>query len=222
MNTTNPRTYVIALVITIIIFGTAFFIGDRLAGIRVTQLKSIQEQIAIDILSLETQFELLAQVSCEDISESPLLSRELGTLGDRLQITEARVGGDNEEVRRLKEQYSLLQIKDNLLLSRISQQCDTGIVPVMYFYSNDCEDCTRAGYALTKLRRDLPGLRVYSFDYDLELPALKTLTAIHNITREELPVFIIDGEKTTGFSSLEELTNRLPESLTATSTEETL
>lgn len=220
MNTTNPRTYVIALLITLVIFGTALFIGDRISGVRISQLQGIQDQIAIDILSLETQFELLAQVSCEDLTNSPLLSRELGNLGDRLQITEARLGADNEEVLQLKEQYSLLQIKDNLLLNRVSETCDTGITPVLYFYANDCEDCTRAGFALTKLRKDLPGLRVYSFDYDLDLPALQTLINIHDITRDELPVFIIDGEKVSGFSTLEELTTSLPETLTATSTEQ--
>lgn len=221
MNKTNPRTYVIALLITVAIFGTAFFIGDRISGVRITQLQGIQDQIAIDILSLETQFDLLSQVSCEDLAESPLLSRELGSLGDRLQSTESRLGTNDTEVLRLKEQYSLLQIKDNLLLSRVAEQCDTGITPVLYFYANDCEDCTRAGYALTKLRNDYPALRVYSFDYDLDLPALKTLIAIHDVTREELPTFIIDGVSSNGFSTLDELTERLPESLTATTTIET-
>lgn len=220
MNRTSPRTYVIALLITLAIFGTALFVGDRISGVRISQLQGIQDQIAIDILSIETQFELLSQVSCEDLAESPLLSRELGSLGDRLQATELKLGANNEEVLQLKEQYSLLQIKDNLLLSRVAEQCDTGITPVLYFYTNDCEDCTRAGYALTKLRSDLPGLRVYSFDYDLDLPALKTLTAIHNVTREELPAFIIDGERSTGFTTLDDLTERLPESVTATSTEQ--
>jgi hypothetical protein len=220
MNKTSTRTYVIALLITFAIFGTALFIGDRISGVRIAQLQGIQDQIAIDILSLETQFDLLSQVSCEDLADTPLLSRELGSLGDRLQTTEARLGAKNPEVLRLKEQYSLLQIKDNLLLTRVSQQCDTGITPILYFYANDCEDCTRAGYALTKLRSDLPGLRVYSFDYDLALPALKTLIAIHGVTREELPTFIIDGVHSNGFTTLDDLTDRLPETLTATSTEE--
>ncbi len=220
MNRTSPRTYVIALLITLAIFGTALFVGDKISGVRISQLQGIQDQIAIDILSIETQFELLSQVSCEDLAQSPLLSRELGSLGDRLQATEIRLGADNAEVLQLKEQYSLLQIKDNLLLSRVAEQCDTGITPVLYFYANDCESCTRAGYALTKLRKDLDGLRVYSFDYDLDLPALKTLTAIHNVTREELPAFIIDGERSTGFTTLDDLTERLPESVTATSTEQ--
>ncbi|MBL1434528.1 hypothetical protein COB87_003115 [Candidatus Wolfebacteria bacterium] len=219
MNKTNPRTYVIALFITIAIFGTALFIGDKISGIRITQLQGIQDQIAIDILSLETQFELLSQVSCEALADTPLLSRELGSLGDRLQATEARLGTNNAEVLRIKEQYSLLQIKDSLLLARVSEQCDTGIIPVLYFYTNDCKDCTRAGYALTKLRNDLPGLRVYSFDYDLDLPALKTLIAIHEITREELPAFIINGEHSQGFTTLSELTERIPIE-TATSTEQ--
>lgn len=217
----NIPTYLIALIITVAVFATALLITNQISKVRVSQLQGIEEKIATDILSLETQFDLLAQVSCEDIAESPLLSRELALLGDRLQATEGRLGADNEEVIQLKKQYSLLQIKDQLLLDRITEQCsEVAAVPVLYFYANDCSDCTRAGYALTKLRNDYEDLRVYSFDYDLDLGALQTLIAIHNITREDLPAFIIDGEYSNGFSTLDDLTSRLPVSLTATSTPE--
>lgn len=215
----NTPTYIIAFVITVAIFGTALFATNQISAMRITQLEGIEEKIAIDILSLETQFDLLAEVSCEDISESPLLSRELATLGDRLATTEARLGTDNPEVLQLKRQYSLLQIKDQLLLSRITDQCaDITSVPILYFYANDCSECTRAGYALSVLREEYPDLRVYSFDYDLDLSALRTLTTIYDIKRDQLPAFIINGETSSGFSTLDELTQRLPASITATTT----
>lgn len=223
MDSRNISTYLIALGITGLVFATAVFATNTLANLRIAQLEGIEERIAIDILSLETQFELLAQISCEDLTDRPLLSRELATLGDRLAVTEARIGTDKPEVIRLKKQYSLLQIKDHLLYSRISEQCDLDIVPILYFYANDCTACTRAGYALSVLREEYPQLHVYSFDYDLDLAALQTLATIHGVDRNELPAFVINDVYTSGFSTLEELSLRLPEHLrTATTTVETI
>lgn len=220
MNKISFRTYIVALVITALVFATALFITNRISVLRVSQLSSIQEKIATDILSLETQFALLEQVSCEDLAKNPLFSRELGSLGDRLQSTEAKLGTTNPKVIALKKQYTLLQIKDQLLLKRVGEQCKTKTTPILYFYSNDCDSCTRAGYALSLLREKYPDLRVYSFDYDLPLPALQTLTSIYDIQRNDLPVFIIDGKRTNGFTTFANLTNELPEKiLSATSTE---
>ena len=62
---------------------------------------------------------------------------------------------------------------------------------------------------------------MYSFDYHLDLPALKTLIAIEGI-KEELPAFVIQDKRSYGFTTLEDLQILFPEELfeTATSTEE--
>ena len=81
----------------------------------------------------------------------------------------------------------------------------------MYFYSNkgDCDDCQKEGFVLTKLRQDYPDLRVYSFDYNLDLSALQTLISIYNIDKK-LPVILIDEEAYYGFKSVDDIKNILP------------
>lgn len=215
------RNALLALVITAAIFGTGFLTSNTINDLRIKEVRAIQDNIATDILSLETQFELLGQLSCSTISENSVLSSELNSLSDRLSYTERELGSGNEEVIRLKKQYSLLEIKDYLLMQKVAQKCDLKPVFVLYFYSNegDCESCKTAGNVLTYLRETYSALRVYSFDYHLDLGALETLVAVNTI-KPDLPVFVIDGTVHYGLSDLESIQKVLPLEKLATSTPE--
>lgn len=208
----NTFRYVAAFVITATIFATALYVSNTISDNRLTNIRAIQENMAIDILSLETQFQLLEEMSCTDLRENSVLSRELANLSSRLSSTEKQLGTANEEVLRLKRQYSLLEIKDMLLMKRVSQKCSLDPVFILYFYSNTqdaCADCERQGYVLTALSEKYPRLRIYSFDFDLDLPALQTLKKIH-VTDEQLPVLVINDKASNGFKSVEEVEALLP------------
>lgn len=214
------RNALIALGITVILFATVLGAVDYLNSARVAELATIEDKIAIDTLSLETQFDLLAEAPCEDISEGSVLSTELNELADRLSYTEERLGSEDQEVLKLKRQYTLLEIKDYLLMKRLAKECrNLKPVFVLYFYSNagDCKDCAEAGYALSYLRQTYPRLRVYSFDYNLDLGALRTLTAVLGI-KPPLPAYVINGKNFNGLTSLSELEDQLPLDLLGTST----
>ncbi len=219
--TPDTRRYVIAFLISAALFGTALVVSTVLNNARLEQVRAIQENIATDILSLETQFELLSELSCRDIRENSVLSQELSDVAQRVAYTEDKLGADNAEVVRLKRQYTLLEIKDLLLMKKVSQKCGLEPVFILYFYSNekDCSDCERQGYVLTELREQYPKLRIYSFDYHLDLPALKTLLTVNDLSGE-LPALVIDERAYYGFQSVEDLKKRIPqiESLAATST----
>lgn len=217
---TPSRNALVAFLITVFLFGTVLYAVNYLNDQRIQELGAIEDKIALDTLSLETQFDLLAEAPCAEVSEGSVLSGELNDLADRLSYTEERLGSDNEEVEKLKRQYTLLEIKDYLLMKRLAKECkNLKPVFVLYFYSNkgDCPGCAEAGYALSYLRETYPGLRVYSFDYNLDLGALKTLRAVLGI-EEPLPAFVINGKNVNGVSSLSELEPLLPLDLLATST----
>ena len=208
------QKYVLAFVITAAIFGTAFYIASRLDAQRVADIRATQDAISIDLLSSETQFELLGNLDCSTISENPVLSEELNSLAGKLSVAEQNLGSTNSEVVLLKKQYSLFEIKDYLLLQQISQKCRAfKPVYVLYFYSNagDCPDCGRAGDVLTYLRETYPGLRVYSFDYNLDLSALHTLITLRKVG-DMLPAFIINNRAPVyGFKSLDDMQKLIPE-----------
>ncbi|MDE1924599.1 MAG: hypothetical protein KGH79_00235 [Patescibacteria group bacterium] len=219
------QRYFIAFVITAAIFGTAFYIASRIDSARIADIRSTEENISIDILSSETQFELLGNLDCQTLSQNSGLSDELNSIASQLSVAESNLGSDNPEVLQLKEQYSLFEIKDYLLLQSISQKCGIKPVYILYFYSNEgnCPDCSRAGDVLTYLRETYPGLRVYSFDYNLDLSALKTLESLRKVqvnAQNQLPAFVINNRAPAyGFKDLAGMQTLIPELKTlATST----
>ncbi|MEQ1561246.1 MAG: hypothetical protein ABL899_00825, partial [Nitrospira sp.] len=203
--------YFFSFAITAIIFATAILTSNYFANKRVVDIRGIQDKIAIDILSSETQFSLLEESSCKDIGTGTL-STELGTLEDKLSYTEKDRGSDDAEVQTLKRYYSLLEIKDYLLMNKISEKCKKTPLSIIYFYTSDdkCSDCQKEGYVLTKLRETYPELRVYSFDYNSDLSAVKTLVNINKV-KGDLPAIIIKDKAYYGFQSIENLEKAIPE-----------
>ncbi len=214
------RNAIIALGITVLIIGTVIYAVSYLDNRRVAELDAIQNQLATDTLSVETQFALLEEAPCEDLTEGNTLSATLADLGARLVVAEERLSATDPQVLELKKQYTLLEIRDYLLMKRFSKVCNATTPVALYFYSNEagaCTDCDRASYALSYLHQTYPNLRVYSFDYNLDLGALKTLIAVEKI-KPEFPAFVIEGNRIYGFTSLDELQKEFPKGALVSST----
>lgn len=216
----DTKKYIFTFVITAAIFATAFFTSTFFSNKRVADVKSIQDNIAIDILSSETQFSLLGEVPCSNAGDSSL-SPELSTLGDKLSRTEADRGTKDADVIYLKKYYSLLQIKDYLLSKKVADKCGVTKKPIfiIYFYSNqgDCADCEKEGYVLTRLREIHPDLRIYSFDYNLDLTAIDSMKTIYRV-KSSLPALVIEDKTYVGFKTVEELEKLLPDTLKVATT----
>lgn len=212
------KKYINAFFITSAIFATALYIGNFFSNIKINELKTTGNRIAIDILSSETQFDLLGELSCPDAQNSTL-SKELNSLGEKLDYSEEKFGTDDEDVISLKKQYSLLEIKDYLLIKKL-KDCPKPPITILYFYGKNCPICDKEGYVLTRLHEMYPDLRVYSFDYDLDLSALKTLASIYDITREKLPAIVVKRNPYHGFKTVEEVKALIPELSLASTTED--
>ncbi len=211
MRKIKVHIYIITFIITASIFISAFLINNLLNEKRISQIKNLQDNISLDILSLETQFDLLAEQSCENIKQNSILSKELVSLGNKLVFMEQELGTKNEKVIHLKKFYSLLEIKDYLLMKKVTKKCTNSPIFILYFYSNNnCRDCIKQGYALTRLAKEYPKLRIYSFDYNLNLPAIKTLTGIYKI-KNRLPAIFVNKQVFYGYKTIDELKTIIPQ-----------
>src|SRR3989344_8573717 len=172
----DSRKYIVAFVITAFIVGTAVFVSNGLADKKLENVRDIENRVALDILSSETQFALLAETACRDIGPG-FLSQELGPLGEKLTYAENQNEFNTEDVEGLKRSYFLLEIKDYLLMKRLTERCNIRPTFILYFCSTSvrCDDCEKMGSVLTALRDKYPDLRVYSFDYFYDLGAISTL-----------------------------------------------
>lgn len=204
------KKYVIVLFITSTIFITGLWFSNYLNNKKINQLKSIENTISLDLMSSETQFSLLEELSCKDVSTT-VLSSELNSLADKISYSENNIGMENVDVISLKKYYSLLEIKDYLLMKKITERCGQKSIFILYFYKNDnCDDCTKQGYVLTSLRETYPNLRVYSFDYNLDLSAIKAMTSIYKV-KGDMPAIVINGKVYNGLRTVEEIEKTFPE-----------
>ncbi|MES3004512.1 MAG: hypothetical protein V4690_00195 [Patescibacteria group bacterium] len=224
-NEINWKKYIFSFIITVVIFATAVMLSTYFSNKKLAEIRNIQDTISIDILSSETQFALLEESSCKEVTTGAL-SSELGELESKLAYAEKDRGVKDDEVITLKKYYALLQIKDYLLMNKISEKCKKTPLSIIYFYSTDdtCEDCEKQGFVLTRLRETYPELRVYSFDYNTDLSAVKTLININKV-KSTLPAIFFKEQAFYGFQSVEDLEEAIPElqtilkAKTATSTE---
>lgn len=209
----NWPKYIVALIITSLIFGSALYVNNILSQKRMESVEGVRDQIALDLLSSETQFNLLRETSCSNLG-SNALSEELNSLASKLELMEANdAGKKNPELIYLKKYYSLLEIKDFLLLSELKTKCSQKPISILYFYGNgaDCPACGQTAIVLNALRQDYEDLRVYSFDTTLDLSALHTLKSTYKVDSENLPALVINEKTYVGFKSIDEIKELIPE-----------
>ena len=207
--------YLLTFLIAGLIFAAGFWVSAELDRLRLSQVNNLRQDLQLDVLSAETQFSLLSTNVCQHIDSSALTS-ELYSMGQRLDYMESALGNDNQTVIRLKKQYSLLEIKQWQLTKKAQEQCGTEVIPILYFYSNrkDCPTCSQQGYVLTYLRSKYPFLRVYSFDANLDLSAIKTLKSLYSL-KNELPAIVIDDKPYYGFRDRAAIEKILPKAFEA-------
>lgn len=204
--------YILVFFITLSLFAVAGGLSNFFTDKKIENIRSIQNKVTTDILSSETQFSLLSELSCSQDDGEENLSGELGELSEKITYGEENLK-DNAEVLELKRYYTLLQIKDYILTKKINEKCGKKRIPILYFYTTaeKCTECVKQSFVLTELRAKYPDLRVYSFDYNLDLSALRALIKIYKIDDTKLPTLVVNEKKITGFQSVEDLEKFAPE-----------
>ena len=216
------KKYLIVFFITVGIFLSAMYISNFFNNKKIVELKNIQDKISINLLSSETQFALAEELSCKDVNNS-FTSAELSELADKIAYSEKNIG-NSDDILNLKKIYSISEIKDYLLMKKISARCGLKNVFILYFYTTkeNCSECIKQGLVLDAIRAKYPQVRVYSFDYNLiDLSAIKAMVSIYKIKDTELPAVVINGKVYSGFQSLEAVEKNFPELQKLNKTEET-
>jgi len=223
--------YILTLVITLIIFSLGFFFSDYVNDKRFSEIDKMRKNFEIQILDMGSQITHFEDVLCRDIGDD-ILTHELHLIGEKLEFMAENLGQDHSEVAHLKKYYSLLQIRHYRFSQQLSQRCDLGLVHLIYFFGDavSCPDCGKQGAILSYLREKHPQLRIYSFDYDLELLALDAIRlsiqnkedknidyvsenngeqGIGKEEKTELPIMLTGNQVFRGLMSIEDIESAL-------------
>ncbi len=91
----------------------------------------------------------------------------------------------SEDYLNLKKQYIDLSLRAWLVARDKYEQCDTDFIPVLYFYSRDCEVCIEQGRALDNLKGRMrekgKELLVFTVDIDADERFLDYLKKYYGI-----------------------------------------
>lgn len=207
------KRYFIVFIITGCIFAFTFWLSNQLSSAKVREVRDLEDQIALNILSTETRYSLLENSSCEHIginnNDDIGLNSELNSMAHRIKFMANELGAQNEKVISLKKYYTLLQIKDYLLTKELYNRCGTHIVSILYLYQDNCPECVKQSIVLEDLANRYPEIRVYWIDSDLQTPALDTLISILKI--KNTPSIVIKDKVYGNFQAVTDIESYIPQ-----------
>lgn len=195
----SKTEFVGALSATVIIFLIGMLFGSYTSDLKLSEITNLQDDLRIDTMALELQSVIASENVCDTNPEE--LEKELQDVGSKLEYMENQLGFEDRNVRRLKEYYSLLEIRHWLLNKERIERCAGNKTIVLYFYSNDlkkCSTCKEQGFVLDYLKKKYENaIAIYSFDLDSDNGAVKTLISSYKVVG--VPSIVIGNQTYLGF-----------------------
>jgi hypothetical protein len=197
--------HIVALVITSLIFIVGLLLGWQMGYAAQSQMKSdfdrIQsENYMLEVLSLMRS---RGEMSCPIFQkEFYSLSKKTDEYGEKLDYMEKKLGKLDQGVMDLKSDYSLMQMRNYLLLKGMDESCGTNYTTILYFYTNEGYSAsTDQGIALADALSGLPEIKgrtfIFHFDANVKNSVVDALKEQYSIST--LPTTIINGKKYDGF-----------------------
>ncbi len=192
--------YFSVFLITFLIFVIGILLSQTISSKSSKEILKTQKQVKNYILSLNLQSDIASEYICRvNVFD---LTKEKLNLGQQIEILEKNLGKDNEIVRDLKQDYSLLSIRQWLLVKQVKEKCNRDINIILFFYSNtnNSSESESQGYVLDYLYEKHPDdLVIYAFDMDDDNPALNTIKSIYGI--KIVPSVVVNERLFSGFQS---------------------
>ncbi len=205
MRTLRTNTYVAALVISLLLFGTGMLAGLFIAN----QLTDSLAREINEVRLRTTEIELLFLIDADNVScaaygpQLELFDNQTAQIDRRVDILSSTRGATDPDVLTLKREFTIMQLRDYLFAQKINKKCNQSVDTLLYFYGNNCAECDQQGSVGPELKRDHPQLRIYAFDADLSSPAVTAIMQQYGV--KSYPTIVVNGLKLEGYKSKQEI-----------------
>ncbi len=214
MSEVKKRRYVLAGILTAMVFVLGLLLGFVIEGKRVELVQDASEELKVDIGSLQLQYAFIDQLSqvgnCADFMNAFGKNVEnLETARIKLSNYQDQATVNRKEFELLYRNYITSQVQYMLLSMKAKKLCSSDIVNVQYFFSKDCKSCDDQSFILTFLKQKF-GQRLFIFGFDASFknePLLNLMVSTYNVT--DFPTLVIENRKYTGFMSTDNLTGTI-------------
>ncbi|MBI4983105.1 hypothetical protein HZC32_00470 [Candidatus Woesearchaeota archaeon] len=203
--------YIIAGIVTFLIFSLGITLGVILEDYRYTAIEEINLEQEVKYLSLQSQYLYLSSFSNYD--NCPILSTALKETMEDLSDSLSEVITSEEEKkvsdtrkRIIMRRYLLDNLRYWLLARESKEKCNLDTVNILYFYSVECPSCPNQGTVLTyfkKLFEEKLLVFPINLDFRNEEPLVEITMSQFNITK--YPTLVIDNKKYEGVVRKEQL-----------------
>ncbi len=211
--------YIVAGIITFLIFFLGLSLGFIIEDHRYNLVEEVNMDQEVKYLSLQLQYLYLSSFS--NYNNCPMISTTLKETIEDLSdsLSEVIAFEEEKEVSDARKKivlrrYLLDNLRYWLLAKESKKKCNLDIVPIIYFYSQECPSCPNQGTILTYFKR-LFGEQVLVFPINLDLrdeePMVEVVMAQFNITK--YPTLMIDNKKYEGVVKKEQMHKIICDSL---------
>ncbi|MBT4651133.1 hypothetical protein HOC13_01275 [Candidatus Woesearchaeota archaeon] len=213
--------YILAAILTALIFSLGLTLGFLMENYRGNWMEKVNKNQENEYESLQLQYYYINELEGqEDIC--PVLQTTLNgaiedlseSLSEFLEYEkDSRL--DPEEFDMAGRKYLLDNIRYWLFAKKSKELCNLEIVPILYFYEEDCPNCPSQGTLLTYFRNTFEG-KVLVFPINMNFQDSESLLKIlaSEFKVNQYPTLIIDGKKYEGMIPKQQLHELICESLT--------
>lgn len=213
----SKEKYVVAGVITILIFLLGVLLGMVVDDVRISLSEKLVKEQELSYKSLQLQFLYLSTFSEEGLDNNCnviqiSLRNAIDDLGSSLTDVlefEKSSAVRKGEYKYLFRRYLLDNLRYWLLAKQAKAKCGFETATVLYFFEDDCKPCPDQGVILTHYKKIFKDkFLVFPINVGLEEdePIVSVLKSQYNV--EKYPTIVVEGKKyegVVGYFTLKEL-----------------
>lgn len=197
------KTFPFLIFMFVFVFSAGFLIGYFLDRTSIVYTKGEVDKLKSEIESMQLQEMFISAESadCKLIyTAMGKTTYDLYDLVNKLKETPP----ESWEFMNMKKEADLLSLKTWMTAKKIKEICSADILPILFIYSDGCEDCREQDDILQNLKNMHNNTLVYAIDIELNEPVTNLIRVAYDV--DAAPAMII-GHDTYGKLSSEELEN---------------
>lgn len=208
--------FLIAFLITVVIFATVLIVGDIMNDSRKDYVNE-QMQIITDLNELQV-YSLMTEVYGDKMAcvafkkKLETWDKSLWELGSKLEKYRAATEEFQKDEFYLeqKRKFNENELLYLLFLTKVKEECKLEQDIITFFYQNseDCRKCDDQSFILTDIKMDMEeNVSIFALDTDLNLTNVNILREYYEIN--EYPCIIINEDKYCGIRDKEFIMEKL-------------
>ncbi len=210
----STKRYVVAGIITTLVFVLGVSLGIIFENARVVHNEELLKDQEASIASLQLQYFYISEMqNSNDVCPvlTTALTDSIERLGESLEKVEQTIA-DNKinynEKKRIQRIYMQDNIRYWLFSKTVQEKCNSNVLNILYFFSEDCDVCPNQGVVLSYFKKIYQDkILIFPINTDIDEDMINLIKIQFNVTT--YPTLIINDQKFQGIVKKDQLNSIL-------------